>query len=427
MAPDSDSVDVRRVVDNPVATLRRVVRSDDLLHHGSIMAGATVVSGGLNYAYQLFMGRMLGPEQYGVFGALFALFYLLNVLGRGVRFSASRFTTELIGDRASLAAFQREFLTRSVLFSIGVFVLALVVTPLLSRFLDVGVGLLAVAIVGAAPFGLALTANLGTFQGLQWFAPLGTYKILLAGTKLVFGVGLVVLGYGVFGAFGALALSSLLVFVVTTAHLRHRLPKPGRALDFEYGRAYRYTLPAVLAAFCLTVPTTVDVILVKASFPSRDAGLYAAASVLGKVLIFLPMGISTALFPKVSTDAAAAAAVGLFERAVFYTLLIAGAGAAVYWVAPDLVLTTFYGAAYADAEPLLQWYGVAIVAFALSSMALNFQLARDRHRYVYLFTVVSLAEIGLMWLVPGSLLQFIQIILVVNVGLFLVGVAEVKS
>jgi O-antigen/teichoic acid export membrane protein len=424
---DSEYRDVRRVALTPIRTLRRLVASDDLLHHGSIMAGATVVSGGLNYAYQLFMGRMLGPEQYGVFGALFALFYLVNVLGRGVRFSATRFTTELAGEGASLAAFQREFLRRSFLFSTAVFVLVLAAAPPLSAFLDVDVALLAVAVVGAAPFGLALTANFGTLQGLQWFAPLGGYKILLAAAKLAFGVALVLLGHGVFGAFGALGLSSLVVFVVTTYHLRRGLPTPSTSLDFDYRRAYRYTFPAVLAGFCLTVPTTVDVILAKAFFPSRAAGLYAAASVLGKVLVFLPMGISTALFPKVSRDGDADAATALFDRAILYTSLIAGVGAAAFWLFPDLVLTAFYGPAYADAEPVLRWYGAAILAFALSTTALNFQLARDRIRFVYLFTLLSIVEIGLMWAFHGSLLQFVRILLVVNVVLFVVGVVEVKS
>ena len=428
MASESHDFDARSVVADPVGALHRLVASDDLLHHGGLMAGATVVSGALNYAYQLFMGRWLGPEGYGVFGALFALFYLVNVLGRGVRFSATRFTTELAGDGAALAAFQRGFLRRTALFSTAVFVLMLAATPAASGFLDVGVPLLVVAVAGAAPFGLALTANFGTFQGLQWFLPLGGYKILLAGAKLAFGVGLVAAGYGVFGAFGALALAALAVFVATTLHLRSRLPTPGCGVDFDHGRAARYTLPAVLAAFCLTVPTTVDVILVRHFFPDRAAGLYVAASVLGKILVFLPMGISTALFPKVSEPETAddGRATALFHRAVGYTAVVAGCGALAYWLFPGLVLTSLYGSAYAPAETVLRWYGLAVFAFALSSTALNFQLARARNRFVYVFTVVSLAQIGLMWLFHATLLQFVHVLLVTNAALFAIGLIEIE-
>lgn len=456
MSSDTDRLSVRRLASDPVTVVRRHVVGDDLLHHGSVMAVATAASGALNYAYQVFMGRALGPEQYGVFGALFALFYLVNVLGRGIRFSATRFTAELADDGPALAAFTRGFLRQSTLFSCGVFVALVALTPLLSDFLDVSGTLFVVAIAGAAPFGLALTANFGTLQGLQWFTPLGSYKVLLAAVKLAFGVALVVLGYGVYGAFGALVLSSVVVFGATTLHLRRRLGEAESSTfeSFDYRRAYRYTVPAVLTGFCLTVPTTVDVILAKHFFPARLAGLYVAASVLGKILVFLPMGISTALFPKVSTgeteesdgdgvtdvDATGTsdgldadtptletAATGLLTRALVYTAGIAGVGAAVYWLAPTFVLTTFYGAAYADAAPLLTWYGAAILAFALASVVLNFELARDRNRFVYVFTALSLVEIALMWVLHGSPLQFVQVLLLGNTALFVLGLFEVYS
>ncbi|WP_396611352.1 oligosaccharide flippase family protein [Haloferax sp. S1W] len=428
MSQDTDRFSIRQVATDPVALVRRYVLGDDLLQHGSIIAIATVISGALNYAFQVFMGRALGPEQYGVFGALFALFYIVNVFGRGIRFSATRFTAELVDDGPALAAFHREFLRQSTLFSIGIFVALSAAAPLLSDFLNVSTTLLVVAIAGTAPFGLALTVNFGTLQGVQWFTPLGGYKILLAGVKLVGGIALVVLGYGVFGAFAALVLASIVVYGATTLHLRRRLQVPTSTSTFDYGRAYRYTLPAILTGFCVTVPTTVDVILAKHFFTSHLAGLYVAASVLGKILIFLPMGISTALFPKVSSQGAdEAAPTALFWRAMLYTAVIAGLGTLTYWVVPEFVLTTFYGAAYADAVPLLRWYGVSILAFALASVVLNFELARSRNRFVYVFTLVSLAEIALMWFFHASPLQFLYILLLGNATLFALGILEVKS
>ncbi|KAB1185426.1 MULTISPECIES: hypothetical protein [Haloferax] len=428
MSQDTDSFAVRQVASGPVALVRRYVLGDDLLQHGSVIAIATVASGALNYAFQVFMGRALGPEQYGVFGALFALFYIVNVFGRGIRFSATRFTAELADNRPALAAFHSEFLRQSTLFSIGIFVTLVAAAPLLSDFLDVPTTLLAVAIAGTAPFGLALTVNFGTLQGVQWFVPLGGYKVLLAGVKLGAGVLFVILGYGVFGAFSALVLASIVVYGLTTLHLRHRLQTSTLRPALDFGRAYRYTLTAILTGFCVTVPTTVDVILAKHFFTSRVAGLFVAASVLGKILIFLPMGISTALFPKVSTrEANENATTALLWRAMLYTAAIAGLGAVTYWVIPEFVLTTFYGAAYAEAVPLLRWYGVSILAFALASVVLNFELARSRNRFVYVFTLVSLAEISLMWFFHASPVQFLHILLLGNTSLFALGLLEVNS
>lgn len=434
MSSDHDGIDFHQHVlgalNDPVGFVRRFLAADGLLQHGGIMAFATIASGGLNYAYQVYMGRALGPEQYGVFGALFALFYLVRVLGRGIMLCATRFVAELDGDAPAVAAFQRGLLVRSLLFSAGLFVLLAAASPLIGSFLDLESPWLVVAVAATVPFGLALTANQGTLQGLQWFGMLGSYRVAEAGLKLALGIAFVTLGYGVYGAFGGVLVAGLVVLVATTVHLGRRLTVPaGARRRFDHERTYRFALPAVLAGFCITVPTTVDVIFVKHFFASEQAGLYTAVSVLGKILLFMAMAISAALFPKVSNSHAAERPErlnALFDRAVLYTALVAGAGTFVYWAAPQFVLGRLFGPAYVDAVPLLRWYGLAIFAFVLAVIVLNFQLARDRTWFVYGFTALSFVEIGLMWAAHASMTRIIQVMLGVNAFLFVCGAIAVK-
>lgn len=414
----------------PIDLARRAIRADDLLQHGGVMAAATVGSGAFNYAYQVFVGRALGPEQYGVFGALFALFYLVNVLGRGIRFSASRFAAEFSERRPSAAAFYGGLFRRTLAFSVLVFAALAVASPAVGDFLGVDSPWLVLLAVASVPVGLALTANQGAMQGLQWFVPLGGYKVLLAVAKLVLAVGLIGVGFGVYGAFGAVVFATVIVLVTSTLHLRLELPPPGAVAEsIEYGRAYRYVPPAVLAGFCLTVPGTVDVIVAQRFHAGADAGFYTAVTVLGKILVFLPLGVCAALFPKVSDGHANANAErlrGLLRRALVYASAIAASGALLYAIVPRLVLGTFFGPDYVAAAPLLRWYGAAVLAFVLASVVLNFELARDRMRYVYVFTVASVCEIGLLWAAHGSLVGMAQVVLLVNAALFAYGLYEVR-
>ncbi|MFC7097679.1 lipopolysaccharide biosynthesis protein [Halobaculum marinum] len=407
----------------------RAVGTDDLVHHGGVMAAATVVAGGFNYGYQVFVGRYLGAEAYGAFGALFALFYLLHVVGRGVRFSASRFAAELDGPDER-AAFYRGFLLRSVALGVGGTVLLVAASPAIAGFLGLDSAAPVTVVAAAIGVELVLTANQGTLQGLQRFGALGVFKVAQAAVKLALGVALVLAGFRLYGAFAAVVLGSAVVLVASTAYLLRELGTASAAQTaFRYRRAYRYVVPAAIAGFCLTVPANADVVVVKHFFPAVDAGHYAAASVLGKVLLFLPMGISTALFPKVTADHAAARSErlhALFDRALGYAALVAAAGAVGFWLVAEELLLLAYGPEFVAAAPLVRWYGLAISAVVLAVVVLNFELARDRTGYVYLFALGSVAELALIWTVHDTLIQVAQLVLVANAALFLAGLATVK-
>ena len=49
---------------------------DSLFFSGTIFLIGAISVAVLNYLYHLFMGRMLGPSDYGILGSLFALIYI---------------------------------------------------------------------------------------------------------------------------------------------------------------------------------------------------------------------------------------------------------------------------------------------------------------------------------------------------------------
>src|SRR5258706_16150340 len=69
-----------------------------LLKNSTIVIVGVVVSNILAYVFHFIAGRMLGPEDYGVFGALMALFLLValpaGALASAVTKFTSRYTTE---------------------------------------------------------------------------------------------------------------------------------------------------------------------------------------------------------------------------------------------------------------------------------------------------------------------------------------------
>ena len=97
------------------------------------------------------------------------------------------------------------------------------------------------------------------------------------------------------GVAGATALTLAITVLPLRGLWRSAARSPGRRLA---------TLPNAAAATGLTVLTalaSVDVLVAKVALPSATAGAYGVASVGARVLLLVPIGVTTVLFPRVAT------------------------------------------------------------------------------------------------------------------------------
>lgn len=399
------------------STVRKAIApliSDDLFQDSSILIVAAFLTGFLNYVYQVAMGRLLGPEQYGVFGALFALSYLLLLFSRGIQLCTTRYVSQLSDSRR--ARFLRGFGVRVAALMILLFVGLGVASPAMAETLNIADPMLVVIVGISLVFGPINAVNFGALRGLQHFRVMGGGQIAVAVVKLGVGLGMVALGWGVYGAVGGPAIAVALVCLAMLYYLRSWFRADGTFSD--YSGVYQYVGPSLLVALCMTIPTNADVILVKHLFSSAQAGLYTAVSVFGKVLIFLPAGITGALFPKAASGGETRP---LLHRGLLYTAILAGAGTLVLVVAPRFSLGLLYGQTYVSAAPVLRWYALAIAVFSLCVVMLNYALAVDDLRFVKAFTALTVVEVVLAYVFGSSALAIAQVLLVCNVVGFVGG------
>ncbi len=72
----------------------RHLRGNELLKHSSILFSASIIAGFLNYFFQVLVGRMLGPSDYGVYSSLVALLYIMSVPSSTIQTSISKLVSE---------------------------------------------------------------------------------------------------------------------------------------------------------------------------------------------------------------------------------------------------------------------------------------------------------------------------------------------
>lgn len=390
------------------------LRSDFIYRIGFLLI-ATIVGNVFSYIYLILMGRALGPETFGIFGALFGIFYIVSLTGDALRIVIASQVATIRAEGSELVAIRtvlKPLIKLGLLWLIVPLFFMIGCQPIASFFHMSSTG--PVFILGIALFsGLLLPMILGLLQGLQRFRHFAfSGYILPQGLKLLSGVVFIWAGFDLMGAIGALLVSTVIAIPVAIIPIRGLLTKDYEANDQYNPKLLGFVLPALLIAAFISFPTSIDVMLVTHFFKAAAAGMYNAAATLGKVVIFLPMAVAAVMLPKVSERYA----LGLDSRkllgkSLIYTIFLCAAVAILYLLIPDILVKLFFGEAYLGAVSLIVWYGIAMIPFALNFLFVHYNLATQNRKQLLLAIAITLAEAVTIILLHQSLQQIILILL----------------
>jgi len=178
-------------------------------------------------------------------------------------------------------------------------------------------------------------------------------------------------------------------------------------------------VPTLILSVFLALPTSVDVMLVTHYFGATESGLYNAAATLGKIVFYLPVGVSFMLLPR----AAERRVQGVIPRKMLmqslaYAFVLSGGVALAYLMFADVIIGIFLGSAYAAAADLVSSYAVPMLLFSLNFVLMHYSLAIRRTGPMLLAAIVTLAETAAIVLVHQSLSQVIWIMVFGNLSIF---------
>ena len=388
--------------------LRNKLQTDDMTRHGAIMVTFGLLAGFINYLYQLVMGIMLTPTQYGTLYSLLSLLVILSIVSSAIHTSVTKFASKFKaqGNLGGVNYLWRFSLKQTFIIGLASFLVLSLLSPLLASFLNITNIWYLIILSVTLILVFVLPVNYGILRGLQRFVPLGTSNTFIAILKLATGALLVYLGLGVYGGLLAFIIAQLFVFIFTLYFLRDLTSAGTKKLDTGGLRAY--VGPALLAIAAFTVLTNVDVLLVKHCLSPETTGSYSAIAVLGKIAFIVPGGIVVAMFPKTSE---------LYEtntthHRVLLTLLLAGGVVIIYWLFPDFIVTFLFKDKYAQVAPHLLPYSVAHLLFAFSFLLMNYFLSLNQTRVAFSLVAAMLLQLTLIILFHTSITQIVTIMVI---------------
>jgi O-antigen/teichoic acid export membrane protein len=373
-------------------------------------------------AFTVVFTRILGADRYGSLAALINLTVILLVPGSALQVAAAREgAIGRLGRGRDLSATLERWTRQLAVILFGVSVVAILVRQPLADLLNVRQTWAAAAVPATAATWLLLSLERGLLQAARAYRVVGLSIVLEAAGRLV--VGLMLVGaLGVTGAYLGTFASIAIAAAVLAYLLRRRLGPP--ATD-----ARRHPLSALArdAAVPITVLMlvaaiqNVDVIVARHVLSEHTAGVYAAATVAAKALVWIAVGVGMWVVPEASRRAAA----GRDPRPVLgRALALIGAIAAValsfYATVPGLVLRVAFGKQYESADSVLLALGAAYALLAVTYLVAQFLLGLRRRRFAIVLAVAAIAEPLLLLAEADDLGSFAAVVLSVQAATALI-------
>ncbi len=399
-------------MDKYLRTLKNVINHELVSGSFYIFVGITV-SSFLAFVLNIYFARELSYEDYGIFSSLLSIVTLLTVPASALSAVIVRYATLFFtkNEEERAGAFYKKSFLYLLFFSLILNVFFIVLFPAISGFLKIEqLGLMLLAGVSVGVFYLA-TLNMAFLQSLLKFRLLGLLYLIAGIGKLVSGVGLVFLGFKVYGALFATFIFAAIDFLVSIFPLKSVISKAGRDVDIGTRDFTSYAIPTSIAIFSLSSFISIDVLLVKHFFSATEAGFYGGLSLVGKVIFYFTGPIPMVMFPLIVKKHAN----NENYQKLFYTALGLVLASSVfitifYFIFPEFTIKLFLGGkGYLTMAPYLGLFGIFLTLFSINNVFVNFFLSIKKTRVWMPVIFWAVIQIVLIYAFHSNFYQIIYV------------------
>lgn len=396
-----------------------IARSKDNILKGGIVLflGMNLVSFA-NYIFNVTMGRMLGPIDYGGFVSIMSLLAIVGVPANTIQTAAAKFSAVFLAEnKIGKIKYLIKYLTKKIaILGLAVFALLFILSHPIANFLKLGstVPIMIFSFVALIIF--LVPINRGVIQGMQNFKGLSINLGLEPILKIAFGVILVIIGYKLNGAVLAILIANILVYAFGFLSLKKIFAS--KAESFPTKDFWHYSFPVLIGIFLLNFLTYGDVILAKHYLSLEEAGLYSGISTISKIVIYFGAPFIATMFPKISDlHTRGKKHYPLLAQTIAVVFILSAAITAFFMLFPSFTIKILFGNNFISASSYLGPLSLAMLLLSLATIFVNYYMAIGKKIYIVFLSIFSVLLVILMNLYHNNLSQIITNLLISFGGL----------
>jgi O-antigen/teichoic acid export membrane protein len=395
-----------------------------LVNGSMIMLISSGLVGAINLLYNLAIAHTLGAASFGHATAVYTLLMLLSA----VTLSFQLLCSKLIPQNDSFdakAAIYRLLHKRSWFWGAGVSLLLVVASGVLTGYLNLPNRNYVLLLSIGTTFYVPLGVRRGLMQGTYDFFHLALNYVFEVVIKLIGTLVFIHLGFGVQGVIAAIVGSIILPYFLADPPLELRRTKSRPGLNLATGEG----MQASVFFIGQVIINNLDIVLVKHFFNATEAGVYAAVSLVGRIVYMLSWSVVSSMFP-ISAGVRSREKDG---RAVLSaTMLIVVGITSLFtfcvWLAPAQLWHAVLGAGFPlgaqnPYASLLVLYAATTGIYSLCVVLMSYEISRKIGNVSWLQLGFSAAIICGIYLFHDTLKNVIEVQL--TAMFFLLGVVSV--
>lgn len=278
--------------------------SNKELEKGSLVLFLTIfVTNVISYIFNLLASRLFSVSEFGTINVLMSLFLILSIPGTVVSTVITKYIAnyDIVNEKRNIGFFVKSNYKIVFIAVLILTFLEILLSPLISKKMNINNIFYVIFIIIVSSVSIICSIIGGLTQGLKKFFTVGNYYLIQAICKIMPGLFLSYLGFGIYG----IIIGLLSGFIISQIYgifscmktLSYNFFKPDQLkinLDFKY--LLNFILTILFVQFALSLLSNIDMILVKIFFTSEIAGIYSGALIWGKIILMIPLAIVIPLF-----------------------------------------------------------------------------------------------------------------------------------
>jgi len=361
----------------------------------------------LNSLFQVASGRFLGPGDFSLLSVAFVGISIAGVAAGGLQVVAAK---EIAGKKTVPTSIKGldPLIKSTVLLFTSLAIIVATISPLLAKVFDSSTLTFVLLAILIPSSGLYAVAN-GRMQGKKKIVSMGLLSALLSSTKLVIGLTLFALGFGVNSILIMLIISTYSLVTVFLFQTRNF----GQVNTLAWtSRVWHASI--VQTAYWLVLG--LDVLMARILFTPEVAGKFVAVDVVAKTILIVPSLILIVLLPRFvelrGVGASSARTAIMASGITVFLMIIPSMLLAVFG---DRVISFLFGSDYILASGLVGFLAIMMLPIGIAGVLLQFHLAGETWRYAVALTAVAVISIPFYTLARESIFQFSGVLGLVGV------------